>query len=302
MTAGVIRLGVAPIAWTNSDLPELGGTTPLETCLQESRAAGFSGTETGAKFPMDAATLGPILRAHDLSLVSGWFSGRLLELSVEEEKARIETQLATFAALGAPVLVYAETTGSVQTRRDLGVGRRRRLTPDEFRALGGKLTELARHMAGRGVRMTYHHHMATVVETDAEIDALMQATGPEVGLLVDTGHSLYAGGDWIAVTRRHAARINHVHCKDIRPDVMARARAADMSFLDAILEGVFTVPGDGCIDYDAFAKTLAEIGYGGWVVVEAEQDPAKAPPYQYALKGHEHLSRAFSRAGFAVAQ
>ncbi len=302
MTAGTIRLGVAPIAWTNSDLPELGGETSLETCLQESRAAGFTGTETGAKFPMDAEVLRPILRQHDLALVSGWFSGRLLELSVEEEKARIEQQLATFAALGAPVLIYAETTGSVQARRDLGVSKRRRLSPDEFRTLGAKMTELARHMAARGVRMSYHHHMATVVETDAEVDALMDATGPEVGLLVDTGHSLYAGGDWLAMTRKHAARINHVHCKDIRRDVLDRARAADMSFLDAILEGVFTVPGDGCIDYDAFASTLAGIGYNGWVVVEAEQDPAKAPPYEYALKGHAHLSRAFARAGFKIEQ
>ena len=164
--AGTIRLGVAPIAWSNSDLPELGGDTPLETCLAESRAAGYSGTETGVKFPMDAATLGPILRRHHLALVSGWFSGRLLELSVAEEKQRIESQLATFAELGAPVLVYAETTGSVQAMQDTPVSRRRRLSAEEFKGLGEKMTDLARHMQARGVRMAYHHHMATVVETD----------------------------------------------------------------------------------------------------------------------------------------
>jgi inosose dehydratase len=302
MAAGTIRLGVAPIAWSNSDLPQLGGATTLETCLTESRAAGYSGTETGVKFPMDAAVLGPILKAHHLALVSGWFSGRLLEVSVEEEKARIESQLATFAALGAPVLVYAETTGSVQAMQDTPVSRRRRLSADEFKMLGEKMTALARHMQSRGVRLAYHHHMATVVETDAEVDALMAATGPEVGLLVDTGHALYAGGDWIAMTQKHASRVVHVHCKDIRPAVLEQARKRDLSFLDAILEGVFTVPGDGCIDYDAFARTLATIGYSGWVVVEAEQDPAKAPPYEYALKGRQHLAAAFTRAGFTIAE
>jgi inosose dehydratase len=300
--AATIKLGVAPIAWSNSDLPELGGETTLETCLTESRAAGYSGTETGVKFPIDAAVLGPILRRHQLALVSGWFSGRLLELSVDEEKQRIESQLATFAALGAPVLVYAETTGSVQAMRDTPVSRRRRLRAEEFKVLGEKMTELARHMQRRGVRLAYHHHMATVVETEAEIDSLMAATGPEVGLLVDTGHACYAGADWLAITERHASRIVHVHCKDIRPDVLKEARARDMSFLDAILAGVFTVPGDGFIDYDAFAQVLAKIGYSGWVVVEAEQDPAKAPPYEYALKGRRHLAAAFTRAGFAIAE
>ena len=298
--AGTIRLGVAPIAWSNSDLPELGGATTLETCLAESRAAGYSGTETGVKFPMDAATLGPILRRHHLALVSGWFSGRLLELSVAEEKRRIAAQLATFAELGAPVLVYAETTGSVQTMQDTPISRRRRLSPEEFKRLGEKMTELARHMKAQGVGLAYHHHMATVVETDDEIDALMAATGPEVGLLVDTGHACYAGGDWLAITERHAARVVHVHCKDIRPDVLAAARRQDMSFLNAILAGVFTVPGDGCIDYDAFARVLAKIDYSGWVVVEAEQDPAKAPPYEYALNGRRHLAAAFAGAGFTI--
>lgn len=300
--AGPVRLGVAPIAWSNSDLPELGGETTLETCLAESRAAGYSGTETGVKFPMDAATLGPILRRHHLALVSGWFSGRLLEVSVAEEKQRIETQLATFAELGAPVLVYAETTGSVQAMRDTPVSRRRRLSPDEFRRLGEKMTELARHMQARGVRLAYHHHMATVVETDDEIDALMAATGEEVGLLVDSGHACYAGGDWLAITERHAKRVVHVHCKDIRPEVLAEARRQDMSFLNAILAGVFTVPGDGFIDYDAFARVLARIGYSGWVVVEAEQDPARAPPYEYALKGRQHLAAAFTGAGFTIVE
>jgi inosose dehydratase len=295
-----IRLGVAPIAWSNDDLPELGGDTPLETCLAESRAAGFSGTETGGKFPMDAAKLGPILKAHGLSLVSGWFSGRLLDGSIEQEKARMERQLATFKALGAPVMVYAETTGSVQTLRNTPVSRRPRLPPADFKAYGARLTELAEYMAGRGVPMTYHHHMGTIVESDAEIDLLMANTGAAVGLLVDTGHIAYAGGDYLAVTRRHARRINHVHCKDVRPDALAQARARDSSFLEAVLTGVFTAPGDGGIDFASFATLLADIGYSGWVVVEAEQDPVKAPPFAYTKLGHDHLTRLFAAAGVSI--
>jgi inosose dehydratase len=297
-----VRLGVAPIAWSNDDLPELGGDTPLETCLAESRAAGFSGTETGGKFPMDATRLGPILDAHGLKLVSGWFSGRLLDGSVELEKDRMERQLATFEALGAPVMVYAETTGSVQTQRQTPLSRRPRLAADEFGAYGTRLTALAEYMADRGVPMTYHHHMGTIVETDSEIDLLMTHTGAAVGLLVDTGHIAYAGGDYLAVTRRHARRVNHVHCKDVRPAVLAEARARDWSFLEAVLAGVFTTPGDGGVDFSAFARVLGEVGYSGWVVVEAEQDPVKAPPFPYVKLGHDHLTRLLTAVGLAIAR
>ncbi len=297
-----IRLGIAPIAWSNSDLPELGGDTTLETCLAESRAAGYSGTETGVKFPMDADVLGPILKQHGLKLVSGWFSGRLLDVSIEEETRRLEEQLGTFAALGAPVIVYAETTGSVQGDRGAPLSNRPRLPPRDFPAYGRKLTELARHLRERGVPMAYHHHMGTVIESEADIDRLMEHTGPEVGLLVDTGHMTYANVDVLRCTRRHLRRVNHVHCKDVRPEVLGRARAEDMSFLDAVLAGVFTVPGDGCVDYLSFAELLGEAQYGGWVVVEAEQDPAKAPPLQYARMGYRHLWEMFDQAGFTIVE
>lgn len=295
-----IRFGIAPIAWTNSDLPQLGGDTTLETCLAESREAGFSGTETGVKFPMNAAQLRSALDKFNLKLVSGWFSGELLTRSVEDEQSRIEEQLSTFKALGAPVLVYAETTGSVQSKLDVALSQRPRLAAEQFEAYGRKLTALAEHMAARGVQMAYHHHMGTVVETQRDIDLLMRHTGPAVGLLIDTGHLAYAGADVLETTRRHARRINHVHCKDIRAQVLKTARQRDMSFLGAILEGVFTVPGDGFIDYYAFARVLADIGYEGWAVVEAEQDPAKAPPLAYSRMGLRHLKAAFEAAGFGI--
>src|SRR5262249_26626200 len=190
-----IRLGVAPIAWSNDDLPQLGGDTPLETCLAESRLAGFSGTETGGKFPMDPVVLGPILERHRLKLVSGWFSGRLLEVSVEQEIERPERPRATHAALGAPVMVYAETTGSVQGKQNVPVSQRPRIPAGDFRAYGRKLTRVAEHLERRGVPMAYHHHMGTIVENEIEIDLLMTNTGPAVRLLIDTGHLTFAGGD-----------------------------------------------------------------------------------------------------------
>ncbi len=295
-----IRLGVAPIAWSNSDLPQLGGATSLETCLRESRKAGFSGTETGVKFMMDADVLQPVLAKHKLALVSGWFSGELIKRSVKAEKERILSQMETFKALGAPVLVYAETTGTVQNRIDTPLSKRPHLADEDFPAYGRKLTELAEWMADFGVAMTYHHHMGTVIETQREIDLLMAHTGAAVGLLLDTGHLRFAGGDIAETTRKHGRRINHVHCKDLRWDVLKAARQKDQSFLAAILDGVFTVPGDGFIDYHAFARQLAEIGYDGWVVVEAEQDPEKAPPFEYSRMGHRHLTAAFEAAGYQI--
>lgn len=296
-----VRLGIAPIAWTNSDLPELGGDTSLETCLTETRQAGFSGTETGVKFPMDPATLGPILESFNLDLISGWFSGRLLENDVGTEMDRMKDQLTTFRTLGAPVVVYAETVGSIQTDQTKSVADRPVLADTEIKDYGRKLTELAERMADAGVPMAYHHHMGTVIESARDIDLLMASTSDSVGLLLDTGHLTFAGEDPVAVTKKHGARINHVHAKDIRPRIHDRVRTERLSFLDAVLEGVFTVPGDGCIDFATFAKTLDAIGYEGWVVVEAEQDPAKAPPLKYAQMGHDHLVKAMTAAGYTIA-
>ena len=280
----------------------MGGDTPLEVCLAEAREAGYTGIESGAKFPMDPEVLGPIVAEHRLQLVSGWFSGRILEVSVDEEKRRLEDQLRTFAALGAPVMVYAETTGSTQSDRSKAVSERPSLPEADFPDYGRKLSEIAEYMAGRGVAMAYHHHMGTVIETEAEVDLLMAHTGAAVGLLIDSGHVVFAGGDPERALRRHAARVNHIHCKDIRAEVLDRVRAEDMSFLDGVVAGVFTVPGDGAIDFHGFAKVLAEIGYAGWVVVEAEQDPAKANPLVYAKIGFRHLRAAFEAAKMEITE
>ena len=295
-----IQLAVAPIAWSNSDLPELGGKTSLGTCLRESREAGFTGTETGVKYPLDAEILGPLLETHGLQLASGWFSGTLRECSVEQEFENLRQMLTTFKALNAPVVIYAETSGSVQSQQNIPVSQKPVMPDAEFPEYGRKLTEVADRMADFGVRMSYHHHMGTVIETEREIDLLMENTGSSVGLLIDTGHLGFANADTEAVIRRYGSRINHVHCKDIRQEIFKQVRKKDLSFLDAVLEGVFTVPGDGFIDFENFAKVLAEIHYSGWVVVEAEQDPEKANPLEYSRMGYQHLLNVLHEAGLEI--
>lgn len=297
-----VKLGVAPIAWSNDDLPQLGGDTTLETCLAEAREGGFLGIEKGGKFPMDPAELGPILEAHDLDLVSGWFSGAILEHGdIEREKDLIREQLELYQALGCPVMVYAECTGSVQTMQTTPVSARPRLDDEQIRDYGKKLTPFAEWLAEQNCPMSYHHHMGTVIESDTDVHRLMNWTGEAVGLLYDTGHLHFAGADHLAVARQHAARINHVHVKDVRQPVLDRLRAEDQSFLWGVLEGVYTVPGDGCIDYAAVAAFLKEIDYAGWVVIEAEQDPAKADPFTYSKNGREHIAELFDKVGIEMA-
>jgi inosose dehydratase len=298
--AGPIRLGIAPIGWSNDDLPELGGDIPLEQCLREARAAGYAGVEKGGKFPLDPKVLGPLLEEHGLRLVSGWFSGELRHGSIEREQRRIARQLELYQALDVPVMVYAETAGTVQGAMDTPVSQRTRMPDEEFKRYGDKLTELAEWLRAEGCPMTFHHHMGTVVETEREIDLLMARTGDAVGLLFDTGHLHFAGGDVLATARRHGKRINHVHCKDVREGVLARLKTENWSFLKGVVAGVFTVPGDGAIDFGPVAKVLAEIGYSGWVVVEAEQDPNKANPLEMARTGHKALTDAFTQAGFRI--
>jgi inosose dehydratase len=296
------RLGIAPIAWSNDDLPELGGDTSLETCLTEARLAGFSGVESGGKFPRTSEELGPTLTAHGLRLVSGWYSGTVLDAELDVEKAQVAAQLKLFRELGAAVLVYGETAGTIQNKRHAPMATRRVLSDDEMGVYGRKLTAFAEFCAEQGVPLAFHHHMGTAIEIEHDIDRLMAVTGPAVGLLYDTGHLAFAGADVLRVLDKHGRRVNHVHAKDVRGAVAAGLRRDRESFLDAVLKGVYTVPGDGSVDFGAVAKKLAEIGYEGWFVVEAEQDPAKAPPLEYARIGHAALSDALTAAGYTIVE
>ena len=232
--------------------------------------------------------------------MSGWYSGTVLDADLEAEKDRVLPQLELFRALGAPVIVYGETAGTIQNRRDAPISTRRRLSDDQMRDYGRKLTRFAEFCAGNGVPLSFHHHMGTAIETEHDIRRLMASTGEAVGLLYDTGHLSFAGADVLAVLDEHGSRINHVHAKDLRGAVATGLDRDRDSFLDAVLAGVYTVPGDGIVDFGAVAHGLARIGYRGWFVVEAEQDPAKAPPLEYARIGHAALTGALVEAGYVI--
>ena len=295
-----LKLGMSPISWTNDDLPQLGGDTSLETCLRETRLAGYSGTELGGKFPRERESLGKVLAEFDLKLVSGWYSGLLLGDSLENELERVKPQLELFAALDAPVLVYGETWETVQNKRQVALVNKPVLPESDFAAYGERLTGFAEFCASEGVALTFHHHMGTGVETERELELIMANTGDAVGLLVDTGHLLFAGTDIVAVIERYGHRVNHVHAKDIRMDVLNSVDKSKDSFLDCVLRGVFTVPGDGVIDYHTVMQALADKNYEGWVIVEAEQDPAGADPYEYACIGYAALKQAALAAGYTI--
>ncbi|HZY50464.1 MAG TPA: myo-inosose-2 dehydratase [Devosia sp.] len=295
-----VRLAINPITWSNDDHPSLGGDIPLETCLRETRDAGYYGTEFGFKFPRTTPELTAVLGKYDLQLVSAWYDGRILEKEVEAEYDAILPHLTMLKDQGCKLVVYADTSRGRHGGIFQPVSQRPRLADDEWAAYGRKITRLAEKFADFGVRMSFHHHMGTFVETDDEVDRLMAGTGEAVSLLFDTGHCVYAHGDPQALLERHIKRVTHVHCKDIRRPVLEQAWAGDWSFMDAVLAGIFTVPGDGSVAYLPLLQHLQAAGYEGWLVVEAEQDPAKAHPLTYASMGYRNLLQLAKDAGMQV--
>ena len=297
-----VKLGINPIGWTNDCMHWLGDFITLERCLAEVKQAGFSGVELGRKFPRQAAQLGPLLEAHDLQLVSGWYSAELLTRDAKAEIAAMREHLALLAGLGSPVMVFAETTKEIINNVGAPASARPKIeSAAEWKRLGQRFTAVADHLQAKGVRMAVHHHMGTVIQTAEDVDRLMENTGPAVGLLLDTGHMTFAGGDPLAVARRHADRIVHVHCKDIRRYALAACQGRDVSFSQAVLEGLFTAPGDGMVDYPGLLKILAGARYSGWLVQEAEQDPRIAHPLTYASLGCAHLKKVCATAKLKLA-
>jgi myo-inosose-2 dehydratase len=252
--------------------------------------------ELGNKFPREPRALKQVLSAHGLVLVSGWYSAELLRRTPKQEMEHLRAHLDLLRALDANVLVFAETT---DTRHDLPQSKRPKLKEGQWADLGRSWTELADMTLAEGVRLCFHHHMGTVVQSDADIHAMMAATGPSVHLLLDTGHATWGGADPVALARRYRDRISHVHCKDVRLDRMRQSIREDWSFHRSIREGVYTVPGDGGIDFVAVLRELK--GYSGWLVVEAEQDPEKANPLKYATMGYNNLRRFAAEAGLIKA-
>lgn len=286
-----VRVGIAPIGWTNDDLPSLGADTPGEQVMSEAALAGYVGCGVGHKFPRDPATLRRALALRNLQVCGIWTSLQFTRKAMHDQTVRaFRDQMDYMKAVGATDLVCAELGHAVH-QQPIDVLPNKPVFDDaQWRAMVDGLHQVARIAKDAGMRVCYHPHVGTGVQTAPEIDRLMADTDPDlVGLLYDPGHLHYGGADPIEVGRKHGRRINHVHLKDVRQPVLERAEREGMSFLDSVIEGVFTVPGDGDLDFVTIMRVLDEAGFEGWLEVEAEQDPAKADPLDYAIKARSFL-------------
>jgi len=294
------KLGMSPIAWWNDDLVELSDDVSLEECLRQSRSAGFTGMEKGRRFPDDPSVMLPILKKADVTLCGGWFSGTLTIEGLSANKDRIRPMIELFKAVGAPCIVYGEVGRSIQGDRARPLAQKAVLSDEEMKAYAHRMTEFGEWCADEGMPLAYHHHMAAVVQFEHELDAFMNHSGEGIPLLLDAGHLAFAGGDVLSAIDHHHKRISHVHVKDVRMQVIDGLDWNKQSFLDAVALGAFTVPGDGSLDFGAIVQKFADYGYGGWFVVEAEQDPKKNPPLKMAQIGHKELMRVMNKAGYEV--
>ncbi len=296
----MIQYGTNPIAWANDDDQSIGADIPTARILDEAgRQIGFDGIENGHRWPDEPEALRAMLAANGLKFIGGWYSTNLLVQSVEAEIAACQHHLAKLKHNGCTVFITCETSNAIHGDAKKPVNDRPRLTAAEMVAFGVKLEAFAAYVAAQGLTLVYHHHMGTIVESPEEIDALMAATGPHTHLLFDAGHCAFGGGDPVQVLTRHVGRVRHFHAKNIRPAVTARVRAEDMSFLQGVVAGAFTVPGDqeGGVDFAPLLKILAGAGYDGWLVIEAEQDPTVRNPLLYQTLGLATLKRLAREAG-----
>lgn len=297
-----VRIGISLIAWQNDDLPELTKDYTTEGAMEDASKIGYSGVERGRRMPASTEGLRAYLDRYGVSLCGGWCSGNLMETTVKEEQDAIRQQVRQFAALNAPCIVYAECSNTIQGNIAQPVSQRPKLTRDEVMAYAAKLSEVAKWARDEGVGLSYHHHMGAMVQDAEDIDWLMEGSTDDLTLLFDTGHLHFAGADPLAVLDKWGHRVHHVHFKDVRQPVLDWVNAEDKSFLDGVAAGVYSVPGDpeGCIEFQSITDKLKAMDYDGWIVVEAEQDPAKAPPYEYSKIGFDHITEICGRSGLAI--
>ena len=287
----MILYGTNPIAWSNDDDQTLGAHISLEECLDDCAKIGFDGIEKGHKFPATVAGLKGALEPRGLRFVSGWHSTNLLVNDVESEKAAMQPFLDILKGMGSKVIIVCETSNAIHGADGVALNDRPRLEEGQWAGFGAGIEALAAHAAAQGITLVYHHHMGTIVETEAEIDRLMAVTGPHTHLLLDTGHCYFGGGNPEALAVRHMGRVRHIHAKNVRPEIMRQVREGGLSFLEGVRRGVFTVPGDpeGGVEFLPVLRIAAEYGYKGWLVIEAEQDPMLREPLKYQTLGLKSL-------------
>jgi len=286
-----IKLGIAPIAWSNDDMPELGGDTPIETCLEEAALAGFTGIELGGKFPRNPGIIKFLLQKYKLELPGGWYGSLLRERNINDEWSAMQGQIELLKLLNSSVFVFADISGSIQGDPKLPLSKRPQLRSNEWTDYCNKISELSNRLDDVGLPMSYHEHMGTIIQSEDDVDRFLNKTNEKTFLLYDTGHLLFAQANFQKILSKYYSRINHIHCKDIRKNILRNSLNNDLSFRDSFLNGVFTVPGDGCIDYKPLLSLLYENIYKGWLVIEAEQDPTKANPLEYAKIGYNYLTK-----------
>lgn len=288
-----VFLGIAPIGWCNDDMPELGAENTFQQIVSEMALAGFTGCEIGNKFPKDAGELDKALKLRGMCVASRWFSSFLITKSLQENEEEFRKELAFLKSLGCGRINVSEQSHSIQGKTGVPVldDAKYIMNEEEWKTLADGLNHLGKIAADEGLKLCFHHHMGTVVQTADETDRLMQMTNPAyVFLCYDTGHFTFAGESPLTMLERHAGRVGHVHLKDMRLSVVDEVREKHMSFLDAVRTGSFTVPGDGDVDFDPIFELLSKSGYEGWFLVEAEQDPAKANPLEYAMKARKYIA------------
>ncbi len=286
-----VKLGMAPIGWTNDDMPDLGSENTFQQCVSEMALAGYTGSEVGSKYPKDPAVLKEYLDIRGIQICNQWFSSFLCSQPYEQVEKDFRSQLTFLKALGADVIGPSEQTRSCQGQLDVSVFSGKAMFSDEeFKKLTQGMNKLGHIAKEEGMKLAFHHHMGTGVQTIEETERFLNDTDPDkVYLLFDSGHFAFSQEDPIAALKKFISRVGHVHLKDMRGEVYKKVKAADSSFLDAVRAGVFTVPGDGDVDFPSIFKILDENNYKGWMVVEAEQDPAKANPFKYSKMARGYI-------------
>ena len=295
-----IKLGIAPIAWSNDDMPELGGDTPIEQCLEEASSAGFTGIELGGKFPRNPGITNFLLNKYKLKMPGGWYGSLLRTRSAEDEWVAMQDHLNLLKLVNADVFVFADVSGSIQGDQTKRLSTRPTMEDDEFVEYCKKINDISNRLSDEGIPMSYHEHMGTIIQTENDVDRFMNNTNQNTFLLYDTGHLLFAEANYERVLKNYISKINHVHCKDIRQNILENSLKNDLSFRESFLDGVFTVPGDGCIDYEPLFEILYQNNYDKWLIIEAEQDPKKANPLEYAKIGFSYLSSTLKKIDYEL--